>query len=242
MKVALCLRGQPRFFDQGMANLSWILDHYDVDIFAHFWYNKEQANQPYEASMQRNDGLNGTVPENLEKKMQDFNFESYLIEEPRTFKGLKEAMEDNPDLEGIPLSVSSQFYSIQKVNELKTLKERKELKQGFYDLVINTRTDLIYHKKPNLSAYRSQMKLFTSYFKQHPYVNHPYAMTDQFIAGDTSLVDNYAQVFDNMLNYIYNKDISPNGEPLCGYHTRGKHGIEVYPDPELDFEIIGRRR
>ena len=42
MKVALCLSGQPRVVEVGYHKLrASILDHNDVDVFIHTWFDKD---------------------------------------------------------------------------------------------------------------------------------------------------------------------------------------------------------
>ena len=38
MKVAICISGQPRNYEQGFKELKrWFLDRYDIDVYLHAW-------------------------------------------------------------------------------------------------------------------------------------------------------------------------------------------------------------
>jgi hypothetical protein len=67
MKIALCLAGQPRFFRQGFESYRWmLLNHRDVDVFLHCWWNPEQIGQPYRVSSGHGGGqVEPYVPEIL---------------------------------------------------------------------------------------------------------------------------------------------------------------------------------
>jgi hypothetical protein len=48
MKLALCFSGQPRFVREcSQSIISNVIQNYDVDIFAHLWFDENLQNNPY---------------------------------------------------------------------------------------------------------------------------------------------------------------------------------------------------
>ncbi len=48
MKIALCFCGQPRFVEEVAALIKEnVIQNYDVDVFAHLWFDKELQTKPY---------------------------------------------------------------------------------------------------------------------------------------------------------------------------------------------------
>ena len=48
MKVALCFSGQPRFVNEcSDLIINNAIQNYDIDVFAHLWYDDDLKNKPY---------------------------------------------------------------------------------------------------------------------------------------------------------------------------------------------------
>ena len=48
MKIALCFSGQPRFVNEcSDLIINNAIQNYDVDVFAHLWYDDDLKNKPY---------------------------------------------------------------------------------------------------------------------------------------------------------------------------------------------------
>ena len=48
MKIALCFSGQPRFIEQVAPYVKEnIIGDYDVDVFAHLWFDEDLQTKPY---------------------------------------------------------------------------------------------------------------------------------------------------------------------------------------------------
>lgn len=143
MKVAVCLSGQPRYFEQTFKFLyRHILCHYDTDIFIHTWHDQKEVGQRYEGMDKF--GLPGIYKEvredTKEKILSIYKPKLYLFEPQRRFQGT--------DLEFI---VRSLFYSIKICNKLKQFYEREN--DFRYDCVIRSRFDLRYKSDLNLNQF-----------------------------------------------------------------------------------------
>jgi hypothetical protein len=157
MKIALCLSGQPRVVDIGFQKLSQsILQHNDVDVFIHTWFEPENLN------------INSVIPgkelrtiesNTIDKLVNYYGPKKILVEKPKIWKrnyhfpdkvfthALTWALEVKGGIEvakdEICNTTNSMYYSIMMSN---LLKEQYSIETGTeYDLVIRNRLDYSPH-------------------------------------------------------------------------------------------------
>lgn len=154
MRIALCLSGQPRLLEEQFPFIkSAILDYGGVDVFAHAWYNPENAGNHYEHALWHKSfpGRTGGIEKfGVDKAILDlYNPVSYVIEPQVDFtKQAKTCMSlvharggclysDSYKVFTCPLSM---FYSMYKVCNIK--KSYEEAGGFVYDVVVRSRFDM----------------------------------------------------------------------------------------------------
>ncbi len=219
MRVALCLSGQTRTFENVFyTQFTHIIKKYKTDIFIHTWlYN----------------GLYPKTPDNLHycREYKIENHDRYLTNDYLNDKRLlelyipKKCLLEYPEKNyfiGKIQSENKQFfnalmmhYSIYSCNELK---KQYEIDNSFlYDIVIRCRFDLFFQRCDLvLKDYN------TIYLPPHANVNNPftdsmkrilekdgpsYMPNDQFAYGSSSAMDYYSSLYKN---YIKKQSMYPN--------------------------------
>lgn len=156
MRVALCISGQPRNALQTYSNIyKNIIEPNNADVFIHMHYDN---NNLFMEKAHADNG-NCVLEKGIDQRLIDlYKPKRYLIEMPRNFQkpniGIPEKRLENikkmnhhknwSDEQHIAYHVkqlTSMYYSIYKVNELKEIYANEE---GFvYDYVIRIRFDLL---------------------------------------------------------------------------------------------------
>ena len=169
LKLALCLSGQPRSYRKSFEYIKKnLLDHYDVDVFAHTW---------------RPDGVSlGTYVDiqNLYKPI------SFISEE-------KLASDINSDM-CVPNAshpanfCTSMFYSIYRSDEFRVRRETNTNRK--YDFVIRSRYDLALNKVIDFSSLQKGI-VYVSKDTDGP---NP-LLNDQFAIADSESMNVYSSTF-----------------------------------------------
>lgn len=159
MKIALCFCGQPRFIDQVAPSIfSNVIRDYDVDVFAHLWFDEDLQTKPYKYG-----GSGGwkdqRIPSNAIEQFEDtYKPKRMVVEKSRKF--LNHTLSDNymPSLNrwkgGTPDYEKEPNFEVRDVNNIHSfcyssmracmLKKEYEYENDFkYDYVIRMRTDAI---------------------------------------------------------------------------------------------------
>ncbi len=86
MKAAVCIAGQPRHFRVGYDYLSVSLGEYDVDYFAHIWYNKSDCGKTLKAYSKKDPFTADTVTDNTDVDfVKLYQPKGYIIEKQIDF-------------------------------------------------------------------------------------------------------------------------------------------------------------
>ena len=94
MKIALCFSGQPRFIEQVAPYVKEnIIGDYDVDVFAHLWFDEDLQTKPYKYG-----GSGGWVDQRIasnaiEQFEQTYNPKKLVVEKSKKFRN--SALSDN---------------------------------------------------------------------------------------------------------------------------------------------------
>ena len=230
MKIAICISGQPRNFEQSYTSLkTYFLDKYDCDIYFHTW-----KTDSFEST---NFGF-GNYQYNFDRDdYYSLNFlyqpKNHILENPIVF----DASSYKCPIWRQPLNNTlSMFYSIYR---------SFQLIEGDYDLVIRTRFDIDYSKfnleLPEegiiLPEWNTDIRV-----KSRGYY-------DVFALGKQEDMRIYSQVFPNVISYVTNdenllnsltggwpgQDSPLRNEYLLKWHLL-KNNIKVKELPTLEIK------
>ena len=158
MKIALVFCGQPRNISEKLYKLfhTHILSKYDVDVYAHFWYDDTQQNPigVTHAPWVKNEWL--TIRPDLKKIFQDlYNPKKVVWDTPlsHTDKSYTHA-----HYSGAGYNILSYYTSIRRAFEL-----IDNLHQ--YEYIVHTRPDISLYRFPNLHTGSRQLYLCRKYLK-----------------------------------------------------------------------------
>lgn len=197
MKVALCLKGQPRNYRKGYEHIKReILDNYDVDIFGHCWWDGSKMGQPYSTAPWASGDYK--IEEGIPEKLYGlYQFIAATFESPKTFIS-KRTYNIPRDPEKSFDSYRSNYYSKKKV--LSLVKDHEEV-NGEYDWLIITRYDIRISNFPNLNELDKDRIYVDNYHRGRKFVfndnlwifgNHKYAFID--------LYEKFDEVYDKMMS------------------------------------------
>ena len=239
MKVAVCISGQPRNYEQGYYELKkWFLDRYDCDVYLHSW---KETNIPLNGGHGNDNSPSGNysfTEEDYSKILELYNPHSYFFQKPIPFDntGIKGHLEYKLG------NLLSGYYSIYACNKL------LQDSNTHYDLVIRTRFDLQFtdYISPECLFLKDLSRLDLSKVNvfQYPIINgYPTRISevdDLFAVSSLENINTYSSCFSFMLNYIYMEEefkswldtvVSHNPDPICAesllkYHLI-KNNVEI---------------
>lgn len=223
MKIALCFSGQPRFVSECSEYIKQnVIRDYDVDVFAHLWFDESLQKEPYKYGGDGN-WVNQRISENaIDEFKRIYNPVSVITESSKKFIDSKLHFEtslrrywpgsiDNPlDPDYRNRTVNnclSYFYSLNEVNKLKKLHEyANDFK---YDWVIRCRTDAMVQTKMQYKIYNPEVINFTGI------MNQPDGMiNDWFNFGGSDVMDAFMSVFP-VSQLIFDKCMRENQNAWC---------------------------
>lgn len=198
MKVALCLSGHLRKFDETFPSLrKFFLDRYDCDIFIHTW------NKMGYQSRFRNDPNIDDTNFKLDKINFLYNPKKIVIEPIEFIEELrKESYSYAPHLVNEPKPahhMASMFYKIFACNEIR--KQYQIEKNIEYDWVIRSRTDLLFHGNVNIPQADIENKIFIPRS-----IFHPNWYNDQFAIASPNNMDVYSSSYFDIPEYFKIKE------------------------------------
>lgn len=198
MKIAVCISGQPRNYEQGYYELKkWFLDRYDCDVYIHAWKDTQSSVKTSHPFAKSKNYI--FTEEDYSKILDLYQPINHYFQPPIVF--------DTHDIRGETLGYKlndllSAAYSRQACYNLLEESEKE------YDLVIRTRFDLqftdyispecIFLKDLNLL---DPNKL--NAFSYLPNEDRRSEVDDLFAVSSQSIARVYADYFSFMLYYIY---------------------------------------
>ena len=203
MKLALCFSGQPRFVKECCQSIiSNVIQNYDVDVFAHLWFDENLQNNPYKFG-----GSGGWQSQRIPNTAVDDFKEIYspvdlLIEPSRSFGDfdlesdfeLSEEKYWPGSLKGEPNFKTRQinnclsyFYSLSEVNRLRKLYEYKNKIK--YDYVIRCINDSQVNQPILYEQFDPDAIHFTGLMQPPPFIN------DWFNFGGSEVMETFMGVF-----------------------------------------------
>lgn len=209
MKVAYCIYGQPRRFEEGHAIIMKLLSKNPsvcVDFFYHTWHSepKEGEKTYYVASGHRSIQPHHLMIQQgtIEKLNELYKPKDYKVDAPRTFDvGLVEPsllFDNTSNRQNIP-NILSYFYSNQMVRDV--LSNWISATGTEYDLVITSRFDQLLEADIDLTTL-DRTKMYTSYISRpRMYI------TGHFQISNVEVYLNTFNVFNNLPNIKDNKSL-----------------------------------
>lgn len=229
MKIALCLSGQPRFVDEGYAQLyEHLLSKYSVDCFVHSWWSPDMANVNMNTMGMGNPNGRSYVfkPDTIERIKGYYNPVSSLFEPQKQFELIEDVYLQQPNK---TTSVQSMWYSIKMSNQLKT--EYEKTHNFKYDIVIRSRTDVII-RAMSLEKLTDPNCIYTdSVGANNDFPN------DQLAVSDSASSDYYSSLYDNLLSYKEEGFTWFVGERLLKHHM-SKSNIRLFYTPFISNDIF----
>lgn len=223
MKIALCFSGQPRFVSECSEYIKQnVIRDYDVDVFAHLWFDEDLQSKPYKYGGDGN-WINQRIPQNtIEEFQQIYNPVSIITEKSKKFIDSKLHFESSlkrywpgainnqlePDYRNRTINnCLSYFYSLNEVNKLKKLYEYEN--DFKYDWVVRCRTDSMIHTKIHYKIYNPEVINFSGI------MNQPDGMiNDWFNFGGSEVMDAFMSVF-SVSQLIFDKCMRENQNSWC---------------------------
>lgn len=226
MKIAICLSGQPRNFEQGFELFNKSFFNHDVDYFMHHWFDEDDYKKKhYILSDGQKNRISWTPQQGDEKRIIDlFNPKSFLIEPQKKF-------DNNPIYENehwrTPVSDTiSMWYSRKKVGDI--FENYCLTKAEEYDIVVWTRTDfaLLSSIDGELKEINNLDKLYTAYVRG-PEWNTTHLNT-AFLLSNKKNIMRFLQLYDNFENLIN------SGSIFCDHRISFDH----LKNFELEYQQI----
>ena len=192
MRVALCISGHLRKFDQTFHSLRQnFLQSHKSDIFIHTW-----DKLGFSCKFKTDSVLNNTN-QKLTQIKSLYNPKNFIIEPSDFIETLKqEGDQYAPHLMYEPKHVghmASMFYKIYACNELR---KKYELDNVSYDYVIRCRADLVF-ESPIILPPKSENTIWIPRF-----ISNTDWYTDQFAIGDSYSMDLYSSLYFDIPEYF----------------------------------------
>ena len=217
MKIALCLSGQPRFLDEGYAQIyKHLLSKYSVDCFIHTWWSDDMVG--------KNINVMGVPDPHNRSYVFPHNTLDILFKHYDPIAFVYEPQKNFLLIEGVNFeklnstSVQSMWYSIKMANQLKT--EHEKINGFVYDIVIRCRTDIIIDRLVLANLTKSNCVYTASVGAERDFPN------DQLAVSSSSGMNYYASLYDNLIMYKDEGFVGFIGERLLRYHM-SKSEIEL---------------
>lgn len=228
MKVAVCYSGLvrtlPKVYDNHFEN---IYQHYDCDLYFHFWDSWGHGNVTNNYTYDKDDYL---TEEEKNLLVEKFKPKSYIFE---NFKDKEKIFEGliNYDNQEYPYckNVLSMHYKIMKCN---TLVINSNVN---YDVVLRLRPDHMFTKKITFKNIVDNT-IFTSMIPTR--TNGSEGVNDQIAYGNTSSMVKYSNFFDMWKNIYVNETFCNPEHIFKKYLT--KISLNIEDDTNLDHWIMDK--
>lgn len=226
-RVAFCVAGQPRFFDQGYEMFKKRIFDINpdaiIDTFLHCWFDKADAGKEYDCASWVVGKSGKIAADTSEKLIELYNPKSHIIEPQKSFELPRFYHYSGDQPQHVPYSM---FYS---VKESIKLKEKYEKEHNFtYDWVFRARYDFCLDTDISLSKYDNKIMYVPNNIQVNNGVNNQF--NDMFAFSSSSNMDKYGTMFDCLDKYYTDDGIKYVQEALLGHHFK-KNRILVSPLP-----------
>lgn len=245
MKIAWCLYGQPRLYDQGYINIKNFIDKHpnvDFDFFFHCWFNESEVGNYYSVAWYRNLSKEETLikPNTDTELIKLYNPKSYIFEESKIFdvsfiqNSLIDIYTPSRDKTNYNNYLSN-LYSKYRVNYL--LQNYINDHNLSYDLVISTRFDYLNEIIVDIENINTEKINIAGYDKSRIILN------DSIIITNTKLFNIYSQTYNNLCNIINNTELltDNNSQPFLSLVPECILGLNLIYNKINITDIIEQR-
>lgn len=216
-QIALCLSGQPRFFQNGYVSLKEALfkPNPNIDVFIHAWFDESLVGSDFDCSYWNQGKSDNYRPSTPLLLSELFNPKKMLIEKPRNFDLIDYSSQKALQPAHITFSM---YYSIFKSNELK---QQYEVENHFcYDFVVRARFDARIETSLDLRKFDND---FLYYHNDCP---NPDGLNDQFAFSNSRIMDIYSSLIHYIEKYWKEDAIVLSNELMLKWHLL-KNGIQT---------------
>jgi hypothetical protein len=204
MKIAICISGQPRNYEDGFGELKkWFLDKYDCDVYIHTWKDTTtEFTSSHNFTKTRHYKF---TEEDYQNILDLYNPVSYKFQRPINFDDTNITGNLGFTINGILSAWLSTQQSIQQALNSKTQ----------YDLIVKYRFDLQFtdYVSPECEILNNFENLNPDYLHCFSFGTHddgnfrPTEIDDLINIGGPKVMEVYSQLFSHIIKYCY---LDPN--------------------------------
>lgn len=218
-KTAVCISGQPRFFEKGFEYLEKnLLAPNNADVFIHCWYNPARNGVGFDSSKWASAGVSQAGSEEKIKELYkpvNSVFEAEKNPNPTNRRWVdfhKNRTQADPRI------LFSMFYSIMRANDIK---REHEIHNDFkYDCVVRVRFDAAL-MDPIITKEYNQDTLNCLNI-----INNDAVICDWLNFGSSEIMDQYSDAYNRLEEYWDKDNIKLAGENLIT-HNVVKNNISI---------------
>jgi len=241
MKIAICISGFLRTWEQTKKSfMEQLTKNADVDVFVHTYkqnlyeFTAEEKDTEFTEENFRKlfEGVNliALVAEDREAIYPIITQESKRFENVSIYDYLQQESSD-PDSKKVPIGIRT-YDHLRKIHLCNELRKQYEKESGVqYDVVIKTRSDLVYFNTPNWNMCLDG-KIHTGIGATWGYPR------DTFCATTPKVMDKvYASRFLHLDDMLLNEDGTPKeGASFCSHFTL-KYMYKLY-NPQIGEPVV----
>lgn len=228
LRAALTYSGQPRDIESTWSNhkkylIKPLIDQgFKVDIFCHFWFDKNEIGQDYVEGSYLIGRIQETTEMFLKKELKPLKL---VLEKPTSF----DFIDLVPD-QRFPHPIDRTLSMFKSWNSVSKELEEYEKDNNFqYDIVFRMRTDLVFHNTFPESKYFDLNNLYVL----NRYAHLDYGIDDTFAFSSSENIKTYYDLINN-LDEITNLGAAINPETLLGYYISNFLKLNV---EKLDLNV-----
>jgi hypothetical protein len=254
MKVAICLKGQPRNFIGGYNEIHReFISKYDTDVFGHCYWDPATAGKNYRVGP---GAAPQVIPSGINKILPTlYKFKKFEYEPDKTFpitRHYNQYPVQEPDHDRIIQVMLNQYYSINRV--LTLLEEYEKENNIEYDWVCLTRYDILIRRIFSDLNKLDRDKIYVdNYHKGRPFIfndnlllmgKHRFFLKDAFEKFDKNYERMLNLTEEDKANMNYDPELLKTdkwncGETVIAFHLLFKNLLKnVVKSNELDYVMI----
>lgn len=204
MKIAICISGQPRNYEQGYKELKkWFLDRYDCDVYFHTW--KDTTTEFVSSHNFTETRYYTFTDQDYQNILDIYQPKDYIFQRPINFDATNIIGNLGITLNSIYSASLSTQKSIQQALNSKTQ----------YDLIVKYRFDLQFtdYVSPECEILNNFENLNPDYLHCFSFGTHddgnfrPTEIDDLINIGGPKVMEVYSQLFSYIIKYCY---LDPN--------------------------------
>jgi hypothetical protein len=208
-RIALCLNGQPRFYEKGFDMFNThLLSNYSIDVFCHLWWDSKCVGTPFQVAPWSGIKKPVVMDENCFSWISShYHPKKIQADAPRTFTTCKEYPRTSSWI--TPNNIFSKCFSQKKSIQLK---EQYEQEMGFkYDVVVISRYDLFIPSGLNLDL--NILSPHTIYNPKDNIHDKKFHVADHLLICDSDDAHTIGNIYDH-IDECYQRGTLMNAEEI----------------------------